>query len=328
MPLPIICIICNAENRMDKKIIIVDEMHPSIVPDLRAAGFTVDYFPEINREEIKRVIPHYEGIIIRSKTTIDQEMLDLASALRFIARAGAGKDKIDVAYCDEKKIDILNAPEGNRDALGEHAIGMLLTLLNKIHTSDLEIRNFIWDRDNNRGCEIKDKVVGIIGYGNMGSAFAQRLSGFDCRVLAYDKYKKKYGDKYARESNVEDIFRSADILSLHVPLTSETKGFYNYDFFLNFNKEIFLVNTARGPILPLSDLIRLLDEGKVLGAALDVLENEKLKLLNEEQKAQFSNLIQRSNVVLTPHVGGWSFESYKRINDTLVQKIVALYKGN
>lgn len=311
---------------MDKKIIIVDEMHPSIVPDLRGAGFTVDYFPEINREEIKRIVPHYEGIIIRSKTSLDQELLDLAPGLRFIARAGAGKDKIDEACCEEKNITILNAPEGNRDALGEHAIGMLLTLLNKIHTADMEIRNFIWDRDNNRGYEIKDKVVGIIGYGNMGSAFAQRLSGFDCRVLAYDKYKKGFSDKYARESKLEDIFREADILSLHVPLSSETRGLYDHNFFHNFDKDIFLVNTARGPVLPLKDLIRLLDEGKVLGAALDVLENEKLKLLNEEQKVHFSNLIQRSNIVLTPHVGGWSFESYKRINDTLVQKIIDLYK--
>jgi len=310
---------------MGRKIIIADKMHPSIVPDLKKSGFEVDYLPEISREDLKECIHPYDGIIIRSKTDLDHEMIDLALNLRFIARAGAGKDKIDESYCNEKGIVILNAPEGNRDALGEHAIGILLTLLNKIHNSDKEIRRMIWDREGNRGTEIKNKVVGIIGYGNMGSAFARRLSGFECKVLAYDKYKKDYSDQYVIESDLEQLYKEVDILSFHVPLTEETLGLYNFDFFYNFEKEIYLVNTARGPILPLTDLIRLLDEGKVLGAALDVLEKEKPGKFAREEKEWFSNLIERDNVVFTPHVGGWSFESYKRINDTLVQKIVSLY---
>ena len=310
---------------MGRKIIIADEMHPSIVPNLKKAGFEVDYLPGISREDLKECIHPYAGIIIRSKTDLDQEMLDRALNLRFIARAGAGKDKIDESYCNEKGIVILNAPEGNRDALGEHAIGILLTLLNKIHNSDKEIRRMIWDREGNRGTEIKNKVVGIIGYGNMGSAFARRLSGFECKVLAYDKYKKGYGNQYAVESDMEELYKEVDILSFHVPLTEETLGLYNFDFFNNFEKGIYLVNTARGPILPLTDLIRLLDEGKILGAALDVLEKEKLSKFTEEEKEWFSNLIERDNVVFTPHIGGWSFESYKRINDTLIQKIVSLY---
>ena len=302
-------------------------MHSSIVPDLQNAGFYVDYKPDINRDELKNVVHLYEGIIIRSKTTIDQELIDLAPALRFVARAGAGTDKIDEAYCKIKGINILNAPEGNRDALGEHAIGMLLSLFNKIHTADNEIRNHIWDREINRGVEIKGKVVGIIGYGNMGSAFAQRLSGFECRILAFDKYKKGYGEPYAVESGLDGIFREADIVSFHVPLTSETSGLYDYGFFSNFKKNIYVVNTARGQIMPLKDLVQLLEEGKILGAALDVLENEKLNSLNSTQESYFKILIERRNVVFTPHVGGWSFESYARINDVLVRKIISLYNS-
>ena len=310
---------------MSRKIIIADEMHPSIIPNLRQAGYHVDYFPDINREELKKVLHQYEGIIIRSKTNMDQELINLAPDLRFIARAGAGTDKIDAQYCEVKGISILNAPEGNRDALGEHAIGILLALFNKIHTADREIRNQVWDRDRNRGIEIKGKVVGIIGYGNMGSAFAQRLSGFECRVIAYDKYKRNYGDQYANESELNGIFHEADIVSFHVPLTEETSGLYDYNFFNNFRKDVYVVNTARGQIMPLKDLIRLLDEGRVLGAALDVLENEKLKTFNNTQREYFNNLVGRSNIVFTPHVGGWTFESYERINDVLVQKIISLY---
>lgn len=314
-------------NSMGRKIIIADEMHPSIIPDLEKAGFEVDYLPNINREDLIKSIPHYNGIIIRSKTDLDREILDLAINLKFIARAGAGTDKIDDSYCNKKGIVILNAPEGNRDSLGEHAVGILLALLNKIHISDKQIRRMIWDREGNRGTEIKGKVVGIIGYGNMGSAFAKRLSGFECKVLAYDKYKKGYSDQFVKESSMDQLFEEVDILSLHVPLTDETHNLYNSDFFNNFNKKIYLVNTARGSILPLKDLIRLLDEGKILGAALDVLEKEKLGKLTLEEKGRFNNLIERNNVVFTPHVGGWSYESYKRINDILVQKIVSLYKS-
>ena len=310
---------------MGRKIIIADEMHPSIVPDLKKAGFEVDYLPEISREMLKDSIYKYDGIIIRSKTDLDREMIDFATNLKYIARAGAGTDKIDESYCNEKGIVILNAPEGNRDALGEHATGILLTLLNKIHLSDRDIRKSIWNREGSRGTEIKGKVVGIIGYGNMGSAFAQRLSGFECRVLAYDKYKKDYGDKYAIASEMEQLYQEVDILSFHVPLTRETQGFYDFDFFNKFEKDLYLVNTARGPILPLIDLIRLLDTGKILGAALDVLEKEKLDKLTGEEKDRFYNLVERDNVVFTPHVGGWSYESYKRINDVLVQKIVSLH---
>jgi len=309
---------------MAVRIFIVDEMHPSIIPDLKANGISVDYQPDIKREEILKKIGNYSGIIIRSKTTIDKEILDKAINLKFIARAGAGIENIDEVLCRLRGIRIINAPEGNRDALGEHAMGMLLALLNKIHTSDREIRAGTWDREGNRGIEIKGKTIGIIGYGNMGSAFAKRLSSFDCAILAYDKYKHGFSDAMVKESNLDEIFLEVDILSFHVPLTDETLGFYDELFFKKFKKKLFVINTARGPILPLKDLLKTMDEGIILGAALDVLENEKLDTFTEQEKRDFNNLISRDNVILTPHVGGWSKESYKKINDVLIEKIKAL----
>ncbi|MFC2126073.1 NAD(P)-dependent oxidoreductase [Bacteroidota bacterium] len=310
---------------MFKNVLIIDEMHSSIVPGLERIGLTADYQPSILRNEILDVIENYEGMIVRSKTNADREMLDKAVNLKYIARAGAGTDKIDDKLCEKKGIVILNAPEGNRDALGEHALGILLSLLNKIHTSDHEIRHSKWDREGNRGYEVLGKTVGIIGYGNMGGAFAQRLCGFGCKVLAYDKYKTGYGDQYVEESSMDDLFNETDILSFHVPLTPETNGFYNYGFFHNFRKDLILINSARGQILPLKDLIRLMDEGKVTGAALDVLENEKIDTLQNSDNEIFNNLISRSNVVFTPHVGGWSYESYERINTILIEKIKNFY---
>lgn len=307
------------------RIIIIDEMHPSIVPNLTESGFSCNYVPDITRGELLGIIGEYEGIIVRSKTQMDKELLEQAKKLKFIARAGAGIDNIDENYCNERGITLLNSPEGNRDALGEHALGMLLTLFNKIHTADQEVRKGVWDREGNRGIEVKGKTIGIVGFGNMGSAFAQRLLGFECDVLAYDKYKSGFGNSHVEEVNLETLFRQCDVISFHVPLTSETKGMYNYDFFHKFRKNIFLVNTARGPIIPFADLIRLLDEGKIKGAVLDVLENEKLSSLSIEQENLFKRLSTMINVVLTPHIGGWSYESYERINDVLVQKITGRF---
>lgn len=310
------------------RIIIIDEMHPSLVPGLEENGFNCNYVPDITRGELLEEIGDYAGIIVRSKTPMDQELLDRARNLKFIARAGAGIDNIDEDYCNRRDITILNSPEGNRDALGEHALGMLLTLFNKIHTADQEVRKGVWDRESNRGIEVKGKSIGIIGFGNMGSAFAQKLRGFECRVLAYDKYKSGYGNSWVEEANLETLFEQCDVISLHVPLTSETNGLYNFDFFHKFKKNIFLINTARGPIIPSKDLVRLLDEGKIKGAVLDVLENEKLNGLTIEQANLFKRLSVMANIVLTPHVGGWSYESYKRINDVLIQKITGLYAAD
>lgn len=311
---------------MPKKCLIVDEMHESIQDLLSQIGMASVYAPNASREEILDQIGDFEGLLIRSKTTVDKELIDRARHLEFIGRAGAGLDKIDVDYVESKGIEILNAPEGNRDALAEHAVGMLLSLLNNINSADAEVRNWIWDREGNRGVELSDKTVGIIGYGYMGQAFVQRLRAFDCRVLVYDKYRKGFGTKNVEEVSLEKMFTKADILSLHVPLTEETRGWVNADFFNQFRKDIFLLNTARGEIVPTKDLLQLLDSGKILGAALDVLEKEKFDQLTVDQKTMFENLFTRKNVVLSPHVAGWTFASFKRINEVLVGKIATHYR--
>lgn len=311
---------------MRKGCLIADEMHESVLELLDELGFVVNYQPKISREELIEVIGPYHGLIIRSKTLVDKEVVDAAANLEFVARAGAGLDLIDVAYLESKGIEMLNAPEGNRDALAEHAMGLLLALLNNIVSANEEVRNWQWQREANRGVELSDKTVGIIGFGNMGQAFVQRLRAFDCRVLVYDKYKKGFGTKNVEEVSLEKLFDKADILSLHVPLTEETRSWVNKDFINSFSKNIYLLNTARGEVLPTADLLELLDTGKVRGAALDVLEIENFDQLSMKDKALFDDLFSRKNVILSPHVGGWTFASYKRISEVLVGKISNLYR--
>lgn len=311
---------------MNKTCLIADEMHESIIPLLESIGIQADYRPDITRDQLLEIIGNYEVLLIRSKTNLDQEMISRAAKLEVIGRAGAGLDKIDVAYVESKGIEIVNAPEGNRDALAEHAIGLLLSLLNNVVRADAEVRNWVWDREANRGIELSDKTVGIIGYGYMGQAFVQRLRAFDCRVLVYDKYKKGFGTKNVEEAPLDKLFDKADILSLHIPLTEETRAWVDKAFIERFRKDIYLLNTARGEILPVKDLLALLNSGKVKGAALDVLEKEKFNALSAEQQANFTDLFSRKNVVLSPHVGGWTFASYKRINEVLVGKIATHYR--
>ena len=309
------------------KILVVDTMHPSLLPMLETRGWEFEYVPGIQREEIITKIENFDGLIIRSKTELDQEILNKAIKLKFIARAGAGIEKVDINETYKRNIQIFNAPEGNRDAVAEHAIGMLLALFNKIITADDEVRHKIWQREENRGLEIKGKTIGIIGYGNMGRAFAQRLSSFECEVLAYDKYLKSFSDKYAREVDREEIFEKADILSLHVPLTIESKGMVNKVFLNSFNKNIYVINTARGEILLLSDLLEAIESGKVAGACLDVLENEKLKNLSIKEEEILNKLLKKENIIFSPHIAGWTHESYVRINEVLVGKIEGWWKG-
>lgn len=306
---------------MNKKCLIIDEMHESIIPLLEEAGMEPDYQPLIHRQELLKIIPEYGGLIVRSKTAIDKEVVTAGKNLQFVARAGAGIDKLDVEELERRNVVVINAPEGNRDALGEHAVGMLLSLLNKIHTANLEVKRGVWDREGNRGLELMAKTVAIIGYGHMGKAFAQRLSSFGCKVVAYDKYKTGYSDQYAKEVTLDQVFVQADIVSFHVPLTEETRNFVNEKFLNNFKKEIYLINTARGEIISLKVLIDAMKSGKVKGAALDVLENEKIGQLTPEQIQNFKFLVQSENVLLTPHIAGWSHESYLKINQVLVEKI-------
>ncbi len=304
--------------------LIADKMHESIVPMLQEIGLQPDYQPSIQREEILGIIENYTGLVIRSKTNVDQALIAKAVNLRFVARAGAGLDQLDEQALNARHIAILNAPEGNRDALAEHNVGMLLTLMHKIHTGNRQIREGTWDREGNRGTELMGKTIGIVGYGNMGQAFAHRLTGFSVKVLAYDKYRQNYGDRFAQQAAMEQLYEESDVLSFHVPLTAETLFFVDDSYLSRFSKNIFLLNTARGKIIKLKTLAEALTIGKVQGAALDVLENEKLNQLSEEQQRYFQELIQSDKVIFTPHVAGWTHESYEKINRVLVDKIKAL----
>lgn len=307
-------------------ILIADLMHPSICTLLKEAGYTFDYLPEITRTEIIRQIHQYEGLIVRSKTTVDEELLQNAVKLKMIGRAGSGMDMLDMKAIQKRNITVLNAPEGNRDTVAEHIIGMLLTLFHKIAQSHEEVSRLIWSREKNRGMELQGKTFAIIGYGNVGQSLAKKLRGFDCKVIAYDKHKSGFSDEMAKEVMMEDIFKQADIVSINVPLTIETSKLVNEAYLDRFEKNIFLINTARGEIVSLDALRKALQKGKVLGACLDVLENEKPDTFTEQQKAIVEELIQSKKVIFTPHVAGWSFESYERINQVLVEKMKLVFK--
>lgn len=285
-------------------------------------GWYVDYQPTITREKILEIIPNYQGLIIRSKTEVDQELIGEGANLKFVARAGSGLDQIDIVALQKRNIDLINAPEGNRGALGEHALGLLLSLLHNISKGSNEVKLGKWNREGNRGIELGGKTVGIYGYGHMGSSFAEKLSGFGCRAIAFDKYKEGFGNRYIQEVSLEHLKQEAEILSIHIPLTSETRNHFTADYLRSFKNLKFLLNTARGEILPLDGVLGLLEEGKLLGAGLDVLANENLNSLNAEEKEVFERLTQRQDVIITPHVGGWTHESYVRINDVIVKKII------
>jgi D-3-phosphoglycerate dehydrogenase len=300
-------------------------MHESLFSMLGEIGWQVDYQPSISREALKGIIHGFGGLIVRSKTFIDRDLLGDQPTVRFIGRAGAGLDILDLPFLAEKGIAVVHASEGNMDAVGEYAIGGLLSLMRKIPSASAEVKQFYWDRERNRGEEIMSKTVGIIGYGNMGHAFARRLSGFGCVVLAFDKYKSGYGDVFCQEASFERISEEADIVSLHVPLTPETRGMVNDNYFDNFKKRIILINTARGEVVDLSALASAMDAGLVRGAVLDVLENEKLDKLTDVQAQAFNYLRNRTDVIFTPHIAGWTFESHVKINVALVTKIKALF---
>lgn len=306
------------------KVLIVNNMHPSILPMLEEIGWAYDYIPEISRKEILDILPTYQGLIIRSKTVVNKELINIGRQLKFVARAGAGVDQIDIGALEDKGIHLINAPEGNRGSLGEHTLGMLLSLMHNIDRANREVKSRTWKRENNRGLELSGKTVGIYGYGYMGSAFAEKLSGFGCRVIAYDKYKEDFGDGLVQEVSRAHFEKETEILSIHVPLTSETKEFFSYEYLSRFENLKFLLNTSRGEVLDLDAVVRLLREKKLLGVGLDVLENEKLETLTHQQAKTFDSLAADPNVIMTPHVAGWTHESYVRINEVIVNKMIEL----
>ena len=311
------------------KILFIDSNHPLLHETLEKAGHTCDLFYQWSKEEIENNIHLYDGIVIRSKIEITKDSIDKATKLKFIARAGAGMENIDVEYAVQKGIKCLHAPEGNRDAVAEHAIGMLLTLFNNLTRADKEVREGKWIREGNRGVELMGKTVGIIGYGNMGSAFAERLKGFGVNVLVYDKYKKNFGNEFIKESTLEDLFKNADVLSIHTPLSEETYYMINDSFINSFTKNIYIINTARGKSLHTADLVKNLKTGKVSGACLDVLEYERISFeaLDTLQLPEaFQYLIQCDQVILSSHIAGWTHESNEKIAKVLADKILSISK--
>lgn len=311
----------NKKLTLKNNILIVDDIHPIFMEKAEAKGYHCDYRPLIKADEAMQIIGDYAGLVIRSKFKVDKQVIDAGANLRFVARAGAGMDNIDEAYAAEKGIELINAPEGNSDAVGEHAIGLLLSLMNNLNRGDAEIRGGSWLREANRGYELKGKTVGIIGYGHMGSSFARKLSGFQVDVIAYDKYKTGFSDRYAREVSMEDIVKHSDVLSLHIPLTAETNGLVDDEYLFHFNKPIFLINTARGKAVKTSAVLNAIKQGKILGAGLDVLEVEKFPALAEQE--WFDELRQSGKVILSPHVAGWTFDSYRKLSEVMAEKLVS-----
>ena len=301
---------------MAKKVLIIDEVHPSLAADLRSLGFEVDEQPQIHPKEVQ--LAGYQGLVLRSKMSLGAKELE-GSTLEFIARVGAGLDLIDEAYCSANQIAVFSANEGNRDAVAEHVIGQLITLARKINTADTQVRNGIWDREGNRGWELQGKTLGIIGYGNMGQSLAKKLQGFDMNILAYDKYAPA-------THALKDIFEQADILSLHVPLTDETKEMVNSAFIEQFKKPIVLINSSRGGVCSLEALAAGLSSSKLRGLALDVLPNEKLATWTATEKTLFDQIASHPMTLFSPHVAGWTTESYWKINDALIDKIKTHYQ--
>ncbi|MFT7281822.1 MAG: D-3-phosphoglycerate dehydrogenase [Cyclobacteriaceae bacterium] len=306
---------------MNNRILVADKMHESLDSMLASIGCQCDYRPAITRPEILAILYEYSGLIIRSKTAVDQELLAYGPALKFVGRAGAGVDQLDLQALESRGIAVFNAPEGNRDAVGEHCVGMLLSLLHKLHGADRQVRKMIWDREVNRGIELKGKTVGIFGFGFMGSSFAEKLQGFECEVIAYDKYKTKYGSEGVRHVDLPTFLRETEILSIHVPLTDETRGLVTSEWLKEFDRLFLLINSSRGEIVVLGDILKSLQNEILLGAGLDVLENEKLANLTDNQQRVFHELKVMEQVIFTPHVAGWTHESYQRINEVLVDKI-------
>ena len=305
------------------KILHLDTNHPLLINKLNNFGFINEEDYMSSKEVIEAKISGYDGIIIRSRFTIDQQFMDAATNLKFIARVGAGLENIDCNYAMAKGIELIAAPEGNRNAVGEHTLGMLLSLFNKLNKADREVREGKWYREANRGIELEGKTVGIIGYGNMGKVFAKKLRGFDVTVLCYD-IKPKVGDENCKQVSLKEIQTKADVISLHTPQTPLTLGMINTEFINMFKKPFWLINTARGKSIVTKDLVEALKSGKILGAGLDVLEYEKASfenLFSSNLSEAFRYLIQAENVLLTPHVAGWTIESKEKLAQTIVDKI-------
>ncbi|WP_461304739.1 2-hydroxyacid dehydrogenase [Aureisphaera sp.] len=306
------------------KVLHLDQNHPLLIEQLKDAGFqnTEEYIAP--KEAVEKIIADYHGIVIRSRFNVDATFLDAAKNLKFIARVGAGLESIDIPHAEKKGIRLISAPEGNKNAVGEHALGMLLSLFNKLNSADRSIKSGTWEREAHRGVELDGKTIGIIGYGNMGKAFAKKLKGFNCTVFCYD-ILNDVGNKNATQVSLKTLQEMSDVVSLHTPWTPLTNRMVNEEFIDQFKKPFWLINTARGKSVVTKDLVKALQEGKILGAGLDVLEYEKLSfesLFSSEMPVEFQELLQMDNVILSPHVAGWTVESKIKLAQTIVEKIL------
>lgn len=309
--------------------LVVDEMHPSLKALMREVGVQIDYEPDLLPAEVPAALAKrpYDGLIVRSKVRVTAELLRHGPQLRFVARAGAGVDNIDVAALEAAGVQLVNAPEGNSQAVGEFAVGTLLALLRKVAAADAEVRQGKWQREANRGYELQARTVGIIGAGHMGRSFARCLQGFGCAVLGYDHDPAVESTGYLPLVPLAELQQRCDVLSIHIPYSPENHAFVNEELLRGFQHKLWLLNTARGEVLDHAALVKLLLEGQLRGAALDVLDNERLTTLKPEQRSRFEYLRAAPNVVLTPHVGGWTHESYRRINEVLARKIGEMMRG-
>ena len=311
------------------KILHLDKNHPLLLEKLSEAGFINEENYKASKAEIEEIISGYEGIVIRSRFNIDKQFLDAAKNLKFIARVGAGLESIDTEYAEKLGVKLIAAPEGNRNAVGEHALGMLLSLFNNLTKADSEVKNGLWNREANRGIELDGKTVGIIGYGNMGKAFAKKLRGFDCEVLCFD-IKENVGDENAKQISLQKLQQNADVLSLHTPWTPLTDKMVNSVFINSFSKPFWLINTARGKSVVTADLVSALKAGKILGAGLDVLEFEKLSFEtlfdSDNLPNSLKELFAMDNVILSPHIAGWTVESKEKLATVIAEKIIENFK--
>lgn len=302
-------------------IIITAKAHPVLTETLQEKGYELLYAPDITYEELYDIAEQATGLVVTTRIRIDKPLLDKATSLQWIGRLGSGLELIDLDYAASKNILCLSSPEGNRNAVAEHALGMLLNLTNHISKSQEEVRKGQWLREENRGMELSGKTIGIIGYGNTGAAFTRLLLAFDVTVLAYDKYKYGFGDKYVKEANLEQVCRYADVISFHLPLTDETRYMADAHFFSLLERKPFIINTSRGKVLQTSALVQAINEKRIKGAALDVLENENLQQMSETEKQDFEFLANREDVLITPHIAGYSHEAFYKMSVVLLEKL-------
>lgn len=310
---------------MGKRVLFLETVHPVLAEKLSEIGFHCEFNYSIKHEELITTISNYHGIVLRSRISFDEKLIQAATNLEFIARSGSGLEIIDLESCNKHHVKVFSSPEGNSDAVGEHVIGMILSLANNLHLANSSVRRKEWLREEHRGFEIKGKTIALIGFGHMGQSVAKKLSGFETRIIEFDKYTTPTSKSIAERVSLEEIFETADIVSLHLPLSEETREYANAQFFNSFKKKIVFINTSRGGHVHIEDLMQAIDDGKVSHAGLDVLPFEKSSLEGLNENPLFEKLLGYPNVLLSPHVAGWTHESYYKLSHVLFEKIKGHY---